>query len=134
MTKTCIFCYLHMPKTCYLPMQAGELENDEIFYTDKRQSRDHECLFLGCDNQPVLEGRTPVQTYADFIQEFAHQCKQNDLWGESPHVILSDVHRPSRHLQTLVYPSPAARHMLPLSGALLLRTADGQGVCVQEAP
>ena len=69
---------------CKLSLQAGELENDEIFYTDKRQSRDHECLSLGCDNQPVLEGRTPVQTYADFIQEFAHQCKQSDLWGEPP--------------------------------------------------
>ena len=66
-----------------LYLQAGELENDEIFYTDKRQSRDHECLSLGCDNQPVLDGRTPVQTYADFIQEFAHQCKQADLWGRS---------------------------------------------------
>lgn len=68
-------------------LQAGELEDDEIFFTDKRQSRDHECLSLGCDNQPVLAGRTPVQTYADFIQEFAHQCKQADLWGRShPHL------------------------------------------------
>lgn len=66
------------------PAQAGELENDEIFYTDKRQSRDHECLSLGCDNHPVLDGRTPMQTYADFIKEFAHQCSKNDLWGE-PH-------------------------------------------------
>lgn len=85
-------------------MQAGELENDEIFYTDKRQSRDHECLSLGCDKQPVLEGRTPVQTYADFIQEFAHQCKQNDLWGESRSVILKYVGTSSMHLQTSVTP------------------------------
>ena len=69
--------------TGLLSLQAGELEDDEIFFTDKRQSRDHECLSLGCDNQPVLAGRTPVQTYADFIQEFAQQCKQADLWGRS---------------------------------------------------
>ena len=63
------------------PDQAGEEEGDEIFYTDKRGGRDHECLSLGCDHAPVLEGRTPLQTYADFIQEFASQCQANDLWG-----------------------------------------------------
>ncbi len=61
--------------------QAGELENDDIFYTDKRQSRDHECLSLGCDKAPILDGRTPLQAYADFIEEFAHQCNSHDLWG-----------------------------------------------------
>ena len=64
-----------------LPDQAGEAEGDEIFYTDKRGGRDHECLSLGCDRAPVLEGRTPLQTYADFIAEFAAQCQASDLWG-----------------------------------------------------
>jgi hypothetical protein len=62
-------------------VQAGEELDDEIFYTDKRGGRDHECLSLGCDNEPVLAGRTPVQTYADFVSEFAEQCKRNGLWG-----------------------------------------------------
>ena len=68
--------------------QAGEREGDEIFYTDKRGGRDHECLSLGCDHAPVLDGRTPLQTYADFIGEFARQCQANDLWGALPWGIL----------------------------------------------
>ncbi len=64
------------------PQQAGEEVGDEIFYTDKRGGRDHECLSLGCDREPVLAGRTPLQTYADFIGEFAEQCSKNDLWGK----------------------------------------------------
>lgn len=55
--------------------------DDEIFYTDKRGGRDHECLSLGADHEPVLAGRTPLQTYADFVAEFAAQCQKNDLWG-----------------------------------------------------
>ena len=86
-TKTRI-SFLYVETFFQAALQAGELENDEVFYTDKRQSRDHECLSLGCDNQPVLEGRTPVQTYADFIQEFAQQCRDNDLWGGLPSLSL----------------------------------------------
>ena len=82
------FSFSSLKSSSQAGLQAGELENDEIFYTDKRQSRDHECLSLGCDNQPVLEGRTPVQTYADFIQEFAQQCRENDLWGGLPSLSL----------------------------------------------
>ena len=62
--------------------QEGEQHDDELFYTDKRGSRDHECLSLGCDHAAVLSGRTPLQTYADFAAEFARQCKANDLWGK----------------------------------------------------
>ncbi|CAK0759773.1 hypothetical protein CVIRNUC_002723 [Coccomyxa viridis] len=74
--------------SCDIPLppwvlKAGELENDDIFYTDKRQSRDHECLSLGCDKAPILDGRTPLQAYADFIEEFAHQCNLHDLWGST---------------------------------------------------
>lgn len=64
--------------------QAGEEVDDEIFYTDKRGGRDHECLSLGCDHEPVLAGRTPLQTYADFVGEFSNQCKKYDLWGARP--------------------------------------------------
>ncbi|CAL8466579.1 g6115 [Coccomyxa elongata] len=72
--------------SCDIPLpdwviKAGEEVDDEIFYTDKRGGRDHECLSLGCDHEPVLAGRTPLQTYADFVGEFAEQCKKNDLWG-----------------------------------------------------
>lgn len=50
-------------------LDAGEL-NSDIFYTDSEGFRNLECLSLGCDEEPVLFGRTPVQAYADFISNF----------------------------------------------------------------
>lgn len=80
--------------------------DDEIFYTDKRGGRDHECLSLGCDHEPVLAGRTPLQTYADFVGEFAEQCSKNDLWGAHPclsAVLPVAFSQPPLHSET--YPS-----------------------------
>ena len=54
---------------------------DEIFYTDKRGGRDHECVSLGCDHERVLAGRTPIQVYRDFVAEFADHCRRENLWG-----------------------------------------------------
>ncbi len=68
-------------------VQAGEQLDDEIFYTDKKGGRDHECLSLGCDNVAVLEGRTPLQTYADFIQAFARACQASNVWGMRSHTV-----------------------------------------------
>ena len=54
---------------------------DEIFYTDKRGGRDHECVSLGCNHERVLAGRTPIQVYRDFVAEFADHCRRENLWG-----------------------------------------------------
>lgn len=62
-------------------LEAGEQLGDEIFYTDASRGRDHECLSLGVDHEPVLAGRTPLQCYADFVEEFAQQCRDVGLWG-----------------------------------------------------
>lgn len=70
--------------------------DDEIFYTDKRGGRDHECLSLGCDHEPVLAGRTPLQTYADFVGGFAEHCKKNDLWGA--HILQLACHVTAKEL------------------------------------
>ncbi|KAI8474720.1 MAG: glycoside hydrolase superfamily [Monoraphidium minutum] len=51
-------------------MAVGE-ECPDIFYTDKAGERCHECLTLGVDHVPVLEGRTALQCYADLIAAFA---------------------------------------------------------------
>ncbi|EIE26308.1 glycoside hydrolase, partial [Coccomyxa subellipsoidea C-169] len=71
--------------SCDIPLPDWVIKevDDEIFYTDKRGGRDHECLSLGCDHEPVLAGRTPLQTYADFVGGFAEHCKKNDLWGST---------------------------------------------------
>jgi len=50
-------------------LDAGK-ENPDIFYRDRRGVCNTECLSLGCDNVPVLAGRTPVQAYRDFARSF----------------------------------------------------------------
>jgi len=63
--------------TCTIPLPRWVLEagteNPDIFYTDAAGYRNRECLSLGCDEAPVLAGRTPLQAYADFIAAFADE-------------------------------------------------------------
>lgn len=61
-------CKLSLPKWV---LDIGE-RNPDIFYTDKQGYRNRECLSLGCDEEPVLWGRTPVETYRDFVDAFAN--------------------------------------------------------------
>jgi len=63
--------------TCTIPLppwvyEAGE-EDPDIFYTDAEGYRNPEYLSLGCDVEPCLFGRTPVQAYTDFITAFADE-------------------------------------------------------------
>ncbi len=53
-----------------LQSRIGE-ENPDIFFTDKAGYRNRECLSLGCDDEPLLAGRTPVEVYSDFIEAFS---------------------------------------------------------------
>jgi beta-amylase len=59
-----------------------EIDRDnDLAYTDQWERRNYEYISLGCDNLPVLKGRTPVQCYSDFMRSF----KENftDLMGET---------------------------------------------------
>lgn len=42
----------------------------DISYADKFGRRNMEYISLGCDNVPVLHGRTPIQAYADLMRNF----------------------------------------------------------------
>eukprot|EP00963_Diacronema_lutheri_P014241 scaffold2858_cov659-Pavlova_lutheri.AAC.212 len=55
-----------------LPRWVHEIgkENPDIYFTDRKGHRNQECISLGCDLVPVLEGRTPVDVYRDFIEAF----------------------------------------------------------------
>ncbi|XP_031495851.1 beta-amylase 3, chloroplastic-like [Nymphaea colorata] len=46
-----------------------------LSYTDKAGRRDRECLSLGCDMLPVLNGRSPLQAYSDFMRNFRDTFK-----------------------------------------------------------
>lgn len=41
-----------------------------ISYSDRFGRRNREYVSLGCDLLPVLDGRTPIQAYSDFMREF----------------------------------------------------------------
>ncbi|KAG6664598.1 beta-amylase 1, chloroplastic-like [Carya illinoinensis] len=53
-----------------------EIDRDpDLAYTDQWGRRNHEYVSLGCDNLPVLKGRTPVQCYGDFMRAFRDNFK-----------------------------------------------------------
>ena len=71
--------------TCRIPLPKWVLDvgetNPDIFYTDKAGHRNRECLSLGCDDEPLFWGRTPVDMYADFVEAFVE--KFQPLFGEA---------------------------------------------------
>ncbi|KAL2551086.1 Beta-amylase 1 [Forsythia ovata] len=48
-----------------------EMDRDpNLSYSDRFGRRNMEYISLGCDNLPILHGRSPIQAYADFIRNF----------------------------------------------------------------
>ena len=45
-------------------------KDQDIVYTDRAGRRNREYLSAGCDDIPVLHGRTPIQAYSDFMRSF----------------------------------------------------------------
>ena len=64
------YCALVTPCFRWPQSKIGE-QNPDIFYTDMAGYRNRECLSLGCDEEAVLAGRTPVEVYSDFIEAFS---------------------------------------------------------------
>lgn len=48
----------------------------DIVYTNKRGMRSFDYISLGCDTLPILQGRSPVQVYADFMRAFRDEFKE----------------------------------------------------------
>jgi len=44
--------------------------NPDIFYTNRRKMRNIEYLTIGVDDQPLFQGRTAIQLYADYMKSF----------------------------------------------------------------
>lgn len=64
-------CSIPLPKWA-----VEEIDKDpDLAYTDQWGRRNYEYISLGCDNLPVLKGRTPVQCYADFMRAFRDNFK-----------------------------------------------------------
>ncbi|CAL9764108.1 unnamed protein product [Musa acuminata subsp. burmannicoides] len=57
-----------------IPMPPWILEvgksNPDIYYTNRRGTRNQEYLTIGVDNQPIFQERTAVEVYRDFMKSF----------------------------------------------------------------
>eukprot|EP00850_Spirogloea_muscicola_P004636 SM000020S05986 [mRNA] locus=s20:231535:236334:- [translate_table: standard] len=60
--------------SCYIPLPKWVrdigAQNPEIFFTNRDSLRNQEYLSFGIDNEPVLDKRTAVQVYGDFMESF----------------------------------------------------------------
>ncbi|KAM3378685.1 hypothetical protein P3S68_011098 [Capsicum galapagoense] len=58
----------------YIPLPQRVMEigynNPDIFFTDKEQRRNHECLTWGIDRERVLRRRTAHEVYFDLMRSF----------------------------------------------------------------
>ncbi|KAG8058025.1 hypothetical protein GUJ93_ZPchr0002g23776 [Zizania palustris] len=55
-----------------LPKWVMEIaqENQDVFFTDREGRRNTECLSWGIDKERVLQGRTGIEVYFDFMRNF----------------------------------------------------------------
>ncbi|KAG0452929.1 hypothetical protein HPP92_025593 [Vanilla planifolia] len=67
-------CGGNVGDSCTIPLPRWVVEEMEkepnLAYTDQWGRRNYEYVSLGCDDLPLLKGRTPVQCYADFMRSF----------------------------------------------------------------
>ncbi|KAG0493967.1 hypothetical protein HPP92_004961 [Vanilla planifolia] len=64
---------------CWIPLPRWVLEEMDaepnLAYTDRIGQRSKEYISLSCDNLPVLNGRSPIQAYSDFMRSFRDNFK-----------------------------------------------------------
>ncbi|KAL6175266.1 hypothetical protein ACLB2K_051908 [Fragaria x ananassa] len=65
------------PNCIPLPLWVlDEIDKDpDLAYCDRFGRRNTEYISLGCDSLPVLQGRSPLQVYADFMRNFRDTFK-----------------------------------------------------------
>ncbi|XP_024364731.1 beta-amylase 2, chloroplastic isoform X2 [Physcomitrium patens] len=61
-----------------LPQWVREVgkENPDIFFTNRKNKRNPECLTWGVDEEPVLRGRTGLEVYRDFMENFRQEMTE----------------------------------------------------------
>lgn len=100
--------------TCTIPLPPWVLDvgerNPDIFYTDRNGCRNLECLSLGCDAAPVLQGRSAVQAYADFVSAFADEF--GPMFGDTITEVTVGL-GPAGELRYPAYPEGDGRWRFP---------------------
>lgn len=55
---------------CNIPLPSWVLSTPGVYYTDQNGAETREYISLGADEQPLFQGRTPLQMYRDFFLSF----------------------------------------------------------------
>ncbi|TKY48774.1 Beta-amylase protein [Spatholobus suberectus] len=67
-------CGGNVGDSVFIPLPKWVLDvgnsNPDIFYTNRKGVRIKECLSLGVDNQPLFNGRTPIESFRDNMEDF----------------------------------------------------------------
>nr|XP_051189812.1 beta-amylase 2, chloroplastic-like isoform X2 [Lolium perenne] len=79
--------------------------NPDIYFTDREGRRNTECLSWGIDKERVLQGRTAVEVYFDFMRSF--RVEFDDYFEDG---IISEIEVGLGACGELRYPSYAANH------------------------
>jgi len=67
-------CGGNVGDTCNIPLPSWVLsvgDSHDIFYEDAQGSKDPEYVSLFVDEEPLFDGRTPLQIYSDFMNAYA---------------------------------------------------------------
>eukprot|EP00164_Ancoracysta_twista_P009651 GFYU01014361.1.p1 GENE.GFYU01014361.1~~GFYU01014361.1.p1 ORF type:complete len:471 (-),score=141.00 GFYU01014361.1:75-1487(-) len=63
-------CGGNVGDACNIPLPSWATQDKDIFYQDREGNKNYEYISLFADSKPVLQGRTPVQVYADYVESF----------------------------------------------------------------
>lgn len=73
------FCLVFIVNSIPLPPWVLEeiSKNPDLVYTDRSGRRNPEYISLGCDTIPLLQGRTSIQVYADYMRSFRDRFREH---------------------------------------------------------
>ncbi|KAK4411391.1 Beta-amylase 2, chloroplastic [Sesamum angolense] len=93
----------------YIPLPQWVIEigtkNPDIFFTDKEERRNQECLTWGIDKERVLSGRTGVEVYFDYMRSFRVEFEEFFRDG-----VITEIEIGLGPCGELRYPSYPAKH------------------------
>ncbi|KAI4355065.1 hypothetical protein L6164_003877 [Bauhinia variegata] len=94
---------VHIP----LPRWVVEIgnSNPDIYFTDRQERRNSECLTWGIDKERVLKGRTAIEVYFDYMRSFRVQFDEFFEDG-----VISEIEIGLGPCGELRYPSYPAKH------------------------
>ncbi|OMO78781.1 Glycoside hydrolase, family 14B, plant [Corchorus capsularis] len=94
---------VHIP----LPHWVREIgqSNPDIYFTDREERRNAECLTWGIDKERVLKGRTAVEVYFDYMRSF--RVEFDDFFVDG---VISEIEVGLGPCGELRYPSYPAKH------------------------